>query len=413
VGRYYTIEFSTVENSMRRLISYFVNDASVVKPLQEHYDRLNDDLLKEWFSHLDEYKTNQNGYLVNLFNNTAGKIAVIVGDGVRYEVAESVAQQLDSEIVIEKKSMFAGLPSETEHNMSLLYSSSQEIIPVQKEREKNLLKETGKDITFMKLEDVNSETDANLLVLTYKDIDDAGEKMQQGALKLFDEFEKILVEKITLLLHLGYDEVYLITDHGFVLTGILEESDKINPDVPGMKDVSERYIRSVEEPKNKDFIVIQSDYGDYSYVGFARSCRPFKSVGKYGYSHGGFTPQEVIIPNFIFRKEQYNKMQVHITNKRELEEVSGDLLQVNVKALTLDNSIQSSMRKVRVVLYVDNLQKDASSIISMYPDKEEKVELSIGNADEGLIIVIDEVTKDQLDRTKVFKVQMRDLGGLF
>ena len=32
---------------------------------------------------------------------------------------------------------------------------------------------------------------------------------------------------------------------------------------------------------------------------------------------------------------------------------------------------------------------------------------------EGVVVIIDEDTKDQLDKAKVTKSQMRDLGGLF
>lgn len=119
-------------------------------------------------------------YLVNLIKNTSKKIAIIVGDGVRYEVADSVASRVASDISVDKKFMYAGLPSETEHNMSALYTTDGEIIAEKKEREKKLSDETGKDITYMQLDEVNGTTDGEILVLTYKDIDDAGEKMQQG-----------------------------------------------------------------------------------------------------------------------------------------------------------------------------------------------------------------------------------------
>lgn len=296
ISRYYTVEFSKTDRSMRRILTYLKADINIVKPIQECYERMNQDLLKSWFAHYGEYQESQKGYLVNLIKNTSKKIAIIVGDGVRYEVADSVASRVASDISVDKKFMYAGLPSETEHNMSALYTTDGEIIAEKKEREKKLSDETGKDITYMQLDEVNGTTDGEILVLTYKDIDDAGEKMQQGMLRLVDEFEDILVEKIQLLLHLGYKEVHLVTDHGFVLTGILEESDKIpTDDISGGKEVSERYIRSVDEQSGSKYISIEEHYENYNYVNFAKSSRPFVSTGKYGYSHGGFTPQEVVI----------------------------------------------------------------------------------------------------------------------
>lgn len=413
ISRYYTVEFSKTDRSMRRILTYLKADINIVKPIQEYYERMNQDLLKSWFAHYGEYQESQKGYLVNLIKNTSKKIAIIVGDGVRYEVADSVASRVTSDISVDKKFMYAGLPSETEHNMSALYTTDGEIIAEKKEREKKLSDETGKDITYMQLDEVNGTTDGEILVLTYKDIDDAGENMQQGMLRLVDEFEDILVEKIQLLLHLGYKEVHLVTDHGFVLTGILEESDKIpTDDISGGKKVSERYIRSVDEQSGSKYISIEEHYENYNYVNFAKSSRPFVSTGKYGYSHGGFTPQEVVIPNFVFTYNKQNQMDVDITNKKDLIDIAGNILTVKFSSGEAKD-VLSYQRKVRVLLYVGDKIVDKSSIISISPGSQEKVELSLDSATEGVVVIIDEDTKDQLDKAKVTKSQMRDLGGLF
>ena len=413
ISRYYTVEFSKTDRSMRRILTYLKADINIVKPIQEYYERMNQDLLKSWFAQYGEYQESQKGYLVNLIKNTSKKIAIMVGDGVRYEVADSVASRVASDISVDKKFMYAGLPSETEHNMSALYTTDGEIIAEKKEREKKLSDETGKDITYMQLDEVNGTTDGEILVLTYKDIDDAGEKMQQGMLRLVDEFEDILVEKIQLLLHLGYKEVHLVTDHGFVLTGILEESDKIpTDDISGGKKVSERYIRSVDEQSGSKYISIEEHYENYNYVNFAKSSRPFVSTGKYGYSHGGFTPQEVVIPNFVFTYNKQNQMDVDITNKKDLIDIAGNILTVKFSSCEAKD-VLSYQRKVRVLLYVGDKIVDKSSIISISPGSQEKVELSLDSATEGVVVIIDEDTKDQLDKAKVTKSQMRDLGGLF
>lgn len=413
ISRYYTVEFSKTDRSMRRILTYLKADINIVKPIQEYYERMNQDLLKSWFARYGEYQESQKGYLVNLIKNTSKKIAIIVGDGVRYEVADSVASRVASDISVDKKFMYAGLPSETEHNMSALYTTDGEIIAEKKEREKKLSDETGKDITYMQLDEVNGTKDGEILVLTYKDIDDAGEKMQQGMLRLVDEFEDILVEKIQLLLHLGYKEVHLVTDHGFVLTGILEESDKIpTDDISGGKKVSERYIRSVDEQSGSKYISIEEHYENYNYVNFAKSSRPFVSTGKYGYSHGGFTPQEVVIPNFVFTYNKQNQMDVDITNKKDLIDIAGNILTVKFSSGEAKD-VLSYQRKARVLLYVGDKIVDKSSIISISPGSQEKVELSLDSATEGVVVIIDEDTKDQLDKAKVTKSQMRDLGGLF
>ena len=233
-------------------------------------------------------------------------------------------------------------------------------------------------------------------------------------LRLMDEFEGILVEKIQTLLHLGYKEVHLVTDHGFVLTGILEEADKIpTGDINGEKKVFERYIRSVNEQIGDKYISVKEPYDNFNYVNFAKSSRPFASTGKYGYSHGGFTPQEVIIPNFVFTYDKVNQLDVSITNKNDLIDSTGDIITIKFASDKDAVNVMSAMRRIRVALYVGNNIVDKSSILSISPETKGKVDLSFSEATEGVVVIIDEDTKDQLDKAIVTKSQMRDLGGLF
>ena len=53
---------------------------------------------------------------------------------------------------------------------------------------------------------------------------------------------------------MGYAKVYLTTDHGFVITGILDEADKVL--VPSGVDlkVEERYVLSNDHLTNVDWI---------------------------------------------------------------------------------------------------------------------------------------------------------------
>ncbi|MBK7967308.1 MAG: hypothetical protein IPK10_19880 [Bacteroidetes bacterium] len=104
---------------------------------------------------------------------------------------------------MDKQIMMADMPSETEHNMSALYVGNNKVIPLHKDREVRLTETTGKDIVYMPLEQLNYGIEADYLVLTYKDIDSAGEKLQQAAIKLFAEFEAVLIDKISLLLNIG------------------------------------------------------------------------------------------------------------------------------------------------------------------------------------------------------------------
>ncbi len=412
---FYTGHFSKVDRAIRNLYAAFLQEKAIIRPLQEYYESLNYQLIQKWFEYSSEYQSDQQGYLISLFKNAKPRIAVIVGDGIRYEIADYIAQALEKKFTVEKQIMLADMPSETEHNMSALYVGNGEVLPVHKDREKKLAEITGKAITYMDLEALSYGVTADYLVLSYGDIDKAGEKLQQGAIKLFFEFEQVLTDKITQILTMGYHEVHLITDHGFVVTGILDEADKLPPDVTGKKEVHERFIRTIDKQSSSDWFSVKETYGEYNYVYAAKSHRPFKSKGTYGYSHGGFTPQEIIIPKFTFRKEKAttSSLEVTINNKKELTEVIGDYFGIKLQADSKTTDLFASQRKVQILIYAGGVNNSSSSsIITMKSGEMQSVEFSFQGNLEIIAVLLDAETREQLDVVNIKKSNARDLGGL-
>jgi hypothetical protein len=414
---FYTSKFAKVDRAIRNLYEHFLQEEEIIRPLQEYYESLNKALLDKWFEYFGEYKTDQQGYLVNVFKKAKPDvkgIAVIVGDGVRYEIADQVATVLQKKMIVEKQTMLADMPSETEHNMSALYVGNNKVLPLHKDREKSLTAVTGKEIKYIDLADLSYRENAQFLVLTYKDIDSAGEKMQHSAIRLFSEFESVLQEKITeLICTLGYSEVHLITDHGFVLTGLLTESDKIDPSVSGLNKLSERYIRTVDKQVKPDWLMFDRKYDEYKYVYAAKSHRPFKSRGVYGFSHGGFTPQEIVIPKFVFKKQSKSSpvLAVSFLNKKELEEITGNLFNIKIQA-GASTDMFASKRKVQVYLYAGNNNYASSSILTIEANATVASEFSFNGHSEVMAVLLDAETQEQLDRVTIKKSNARDLGGL-
>lgn len=412
---YYTTEYHQLDRSIRNLYQSFLNQENIIKPLQEYYQNINQELIEKWFLYKQDYQTNQQGHLVDLIKNNSKKLAIIVGDGVRWEIADAVASKMDTGFEVQKKVMFADLPSETEHNMSALYVGNNRVMKIHNDREKELLKLTGKEITFKKLVDINATMQDNVLVLTYKDIDSAGEKLQLDAIKLFAEFESVLQTKIQELLLSGYDEVHLVTDHGFVLTGLLSEADKLDLPIDGINSKSERYIRSEKKQTNEILWSFPKVYEQYNYLNVASSDRPFRTPGVYGFSHGGFTLQEVIIPNFKFTKKGNNTpaLEIFISNKEELKEVNGDFFKIKLAAGSSGNSLFEDQRAINIILYKDNTELERIEKIVIQKDQQWDKELSLYNHQELTVIVEDSSSQEKLDQVTVYKSSARDLGGLF
>ncbi|HRO46470.1 PglZ domain-containing protein [Agriterribacter sp.] len=411
---YYTGTFSKVDRAIRNLYEVFLNDGFIIRPLQEYYEGLNHLLLQTWFGFYSEYKSDQQSYLPKLFSTAKPKTAVIVGDGVRYEIADFVANELQKHSKVEKQIMMADMPSETEHNMSALYVGNKKVVSLHKDREASLTRTTGKAIVYMPLEQLNYGIEADYLVLTYKDIDSAGEKLQQAAIKLFSEFEAVLVDKIAMLLNIGYQEVYLVTDHGFVLTGLLDEADKIEPNATGKKEVHERFIRTVDKQANSEWLAFEEAYAEYKYVYAAKNHRPFKSKGVYGFSHGGFTPQEIIIPKFKFSKikSQTSQLDVFISNKQELTDTPSELFVIRLDAPKAPKDLFSGIRKVQIKLYAGNKEYQGSDIFSIESNSIVDKEFSFSGNTQVQAVLLDAITQEQLDTAIIKKSNLRDLGGL-
>lgn len=414
VVNFYVLRFAKVDRAIRNLYACFLQDEAIIRPLQEYYENLNHELLQQWFEYAAAYKSDQQGYLVDLFKKAKPGIAVIVGDGVRYEIADYVASALEKQFKVERNTMLADIPSETEHNMTALYVGNDEVFAIHKDREKKMAEMSGKVITYMDMEALHYGIKADYLVLTYKDIDNAGEKFQHGAIKLFSEFEKTLAVNITLLLKMGYREVHLVTDHGFVLTGLLDEADKIDPKVTGKNKVSERFIRTVDKQTNPDWMCFDKKYDDFNYVVVAKNHRPFKSKGVYGFSHGGFTPQELIIPKFVFSKEKdaTTGLEIRIGNKAELNDVTGTIFAVKLESSVSKNDLFSSSRRVQILLFANGKQFITSSIYILNAGNSQVVECSFNGNDTVLASVIDADSQEQLDNVTIKKSNARDLGGL-
>jgi hypothetical protein len=414
VTNFYTTSFYKLDRAIRNIYTSFLQEDSIVRPLQEHYDSLNHELLQHWFDCSSAYQSNQQGYLPKLITQAKPGVAIIVGDGVRYEIAAFIASQLENKCKVSLDTMYADMPSETEHNMSALYVGNNQVLPIHKDREKKLTAITGKDITYLNLEALHYGIKADYLVLTYKDIDSAGEKLQMGAIKLFSEFENVLTEKISLLLNMGYHQVHLVTDHGFVLTGLLDEADKIDPITAGKKEVHERFVRTLDKQTDKDWIPFERPYGEFNYVYAAKSHRPFKSKGVYGFSHGGFTPQEIIIPNFVFSKEAAatKGLEITILNKKELSEVTGELFGLKIQSTAKVDDLFSASRKIQVLLYANNITYSSSNIITMDSGATQSFDFSFGGNSEIIAVVVDANNQEQIDSVKIKKSNARDLGGL-
>jgi len=289
---------------------------------------------------------------------------------------------------------------------------------IKKDREKYLNKQNeDKDIAFIDLDSVNELSDQfHYLICSYKDPDKLGETYQQKALKYFDSVANLYADKIEQLLKNGYQNVYLVTDHGFVLTGLLEDSDKIQVNFSGNVAKNERFIRAEKKQIIDKNLLIEKQikYNNFEYCYFSKRLGPFKTPGVYGFSHGGFTPQETIIPFFKWSNNDNEKdaLQVIVSNKSDLKEVTGELYALKLNAHSSTDSLFTNERKIILLFFAGNKKVNESDIITITKGEEIKKEYQFGSHSVIDVKVLDAITKEQLDKVTIKQSAARDLGGL-
>lgn len=413
---FYTTELYLIDIAIRRIYEEFWGNEEIIRPFQEYYNELVSPFLFKWFQYFDTYQENQKGLLIDHIQAAQGKIAIVVGDGIAYEIACSVVSKIGDVCKVDKQFRCSGIPSTTENNMSLLYRNDGVVEPLHKKRESFLAEHVSKSIAFVQLDEINYQNiDSDVLICSCKDIDDIAEKMQQKALKFIGTIEENLADKILFLLKNGFQEVVLTSDHGFVLTGILDESDKVEPCFQGEISKSERYIRTVEKQSvGTDYIEIKQNCDSYQYLYFTKNMKPFKTPGKYGYAHGGLAPQELIIPFVTFSVKSSSVKELHITvdNKDQLKGVVGDIFSLHLKAAVGSGDLFSMERKVQLLFIDKGTQFNKSDIVTIKAGELIKKEYSFDGHRSIDVIVIDATSKQTLIKVSVSQTVARDLGGL-
>lgn len=412
---FYTDRFYRLDTAIRRLYAAFLNEPDMIRPFQEYYESILAQFLDKWYQFFDDYRENQSGMLYELLENRKDTCAVIVGDGITFEISKIVFHRLKNRYRCVLSYKQADFPSTTENNMSRIYMDDQAFEPVHKKREYALAKRCSAKIGFSALEEVSyaTKTDRHL-ICSYRDIDQAAEKMQNSALKLISKMEDALMEKIEQLVKCGFKSVYLTSDHGFVLTGLLAESDKIEFDSVGTVDKHERYVETVDKQTVTDrFIEKQRRFQEYNYVYFHRSNRPFKTPGSYGYSHGGISPQELIVPFLCVepKPSTSDKPAVKISNKSDLKAVVGDIFEIRLDT-GQQKDLFSTGRKIVILFMAEGKQVNKSDIITVESGQIVKKEYGFDDHDEIQVVVVDAETRETLDKVTVKRTSIRDMGGL-
>lgn len=406
---YYRDHFAPLDTAIRHLYAAWLHEEKVLRPFQFLYEQQEKELLDKWFALTADYQPTQRNLFKEKFSGN-GRIAILVCDGLRLEMAESIYQHAKSK----KKNdyAFAMLPSVTENGMSALFGCDG-VEDLAQKRYAHLLAEDSEAEVIL-AEKLNSSITARHLILMFGDIDLVGEKKQMAALKDINGYEKEIAEKIETLLDMGYNKVYVTADHGFVITGILDEADKIPVPNGDIKKLEERFcLVNARLQDSKGLVEREDDFCDSAYQYYAKSDKPFKTKGVYGYSHGGFTPQECIIPIYEFSQDAAAEaLHVSITNKKDLQAVAGQYFKLKLQAES-STDVFKQERRMEIHFFEGSKELSIQIVTIKQGQLLDNNEFVMPASGKAKVVLVDASTKEQIDYCEVKGSSARDLDDLF
>jgi len=405
---FYKNKLYKLDQAFRHLNKHFLAKNRVRSAFTALYKEKINSYLDRWFDLFGNYRENQSDYLYREIFSQDERKAVIIGDAVSFEVSQEILEHFfdDKSFNNECKVINGAYPSTTENNMSALFDSP--VYKARDKREKYLADKLEEELQIFNIDsfDISEISTTQPAVIYGRDIDMLSEEGHEAALKYYSTFINTIVEKIKELLNAGYVEVHLTTDHGFVCNFDIDEADKFAVPVNGK--IGDRYVQSDEyKPESNDFHIQENKGGEHKYTYYPKGIDPVKSRGQYGFSHGGITPQEVLLPHLIFRKESSSQLQVSIENKEQLKSIGANSFAIKIKAAEESDLFS---RERDILIQIENDGEIAfSQERTITPAQKDKIELQL-SLNRYKVLIKDAQSKEILDSVKGKKEQLR--GGL-
>jgi PglZ domain len=325
-SRWYKFESSDDNGSLEKL----VNNAD------RRYTHIGSALAKHFVTQFQKAKHPTKGVLrqVDLFDGEVqpkvrdGKTAYVWVDALRFEMARELVEVLKEDFDLRLQPAIATMPTITEIGMaSLLPKANQStkvvsvgngklaleiagtIVKDRKDRINFIKAHAGVTVFDLKLDDLfpkptkkvrDGIQNSQLVLVTSQEIDEFGEKDTKLARLLMDTMLDQLRRCVRILRDAGIKSIIIAADHGYLCAEEIGEDMKI--DAPGGKTADLHRRVWVGEGGNIDAsfmrtplrsLGVESDFDIATPWNFA----VFKVAGgNLNYSHGGLSPQELIIP---------------------------------------------------------------------------------------------------------------------
>jgi len=257
------------------------------------------------------------------------RTAYLMVDALRYELGVALEKQLSEDGKVELYTALAQLPSTTKVGMASLLPRAGDALVIKRKQDGSIMpylddlvlgnvsqrmevlhNQYGQRFTEMSLNDFLNlknkiATDVDLLVLRSVEIDNQFESNPETAPGLIQNMLKRIRVAVHRLQALGFHEIVIATDHGFVFNLLVQAGYTISKPPGEWINEHDRLLLGQRTGDAANFVIPSSMAGirgDIPQIAGPRGLVTYRSGMVY--FHGGVSLQELILPLIVFRREE-------------------------------------------------------------------------------------------------------------
>jgi hypothetical protein len=408
-----------------------------VEQVRSHYRRLTSNVHDLFIHHLEKSGWPPMGRMANagLFDQlitprlqeSGNRVAFFLVDALRYELGVVLEKQLSEDGHVELRASFAQLPSitkvgmasllpEAEQKLALKRSEKDDIVPMLgdiavanvNQRMDILRKRYGQRFaemplkSFMRLKNSLPGT-VDLLVLRTDQIDEQLEVDPETALGAIHDSLKRIRVAVHALKGMGFHEVVVATDHGFVLNTTAQAGDVCAKPPGDWVNVHERSLLGRGSSGSANFVIPAERAGirgEFEQLAGPRGLVPYRAGLLY--FHGGASLQEAVLPVITLRFKTsepdyrkptvrlfYKKGATHITTRLPVIEVALEYVDLFAQDPNFEILLEAHDKKGNVIgeAKAGGPVNPATGTITLKPEDRVQVTLKMQPEFEGSFTV--------------------------
>jgi len=334
---------------------------------------------------------------------TREKVAVIISDALRYEVAAELAAILDDDqnCDIKFSPMFGTLPSYTKIGMAELLphdtismTEDYEVLVDEnttagtQAREKILQIANPKSIAVqydklksMKVNEIRDYTAGKEVIYVYHNTIDARGEALTTENNVFDACQEAIDNIFGLIKTLSKScNIYrfiVTSDHGFIYNRRqITESDKLSNNASGNAFKDRRFIIDNQDLSTDGVYALRMGdvlgVDDDRYIMLAKGMSVFKTGGGMNYVHGGSSPQELLIPNLFVKTQKgvVDTEDVKLLLISSLNKVTNLIMSLDfLQEFPVSDTIKAA--KYKIFFAADDGEKISNEIVYLADNKSD------------------------------------------